>query len=487
MSLSAVEVKLDMSIQGLNPDVVTGLPLIMGTCKDGTVGVLQSVDTYGAFKSTLGSGPLVDAVVDHFAVYKGLTPYALAYSLPKQDNGTVGTAVVDKTGLAVAAFGTACEMNAEVYIECVKGGGDGVAKVNVSLDGGESWRMVNKTVVDVTDIGIPDAGLTCQFDFTAGDMDLGDSWTVKLSQPAVSLTEVMTAIQGVHALGYRPEYIVLCFPIDKTDAQSLHAYAVQRWAQNDPTLFAAQYADPTSRSSADIQTWVNGFTAEWDGWESVYNLIATLYARVAESSGEKRWRMSLGSLSGHTSTAQVNQSIGARRHFSMPHLTLPDAYLDAHANDLSNARATCLVNRPGKKIPVIDKGLTMAAENSIYRRWEVMRTAGKIVRLAFAAAEPWVEDEAWAASSKSGMAPADDVGVGGVVKSIKDNLDVMKYKLPSAEIDDYNVEVPEGQALHGPDGVLILIDAKLKPNMEKIRIGLTVGYALLETELLQAA
>ena len=487
MALSAVQVKLDMSIQGLNPDTVTGLPLVMGTCKDGTVGTLYTVDSYGAFKDVLGSGPLVDALVDHFAVYSGLLPYALAYALPKADSGSVGTPVVDKTGDAVATFGAACEMTALLYIECVAAGGDGVAKINISLDGGTSWRAVNQTVAEGVDIGIPDAGLTCSFDFTAGEMDLGDNWTVKLTPPTVSLTEVMAAIQGIHDLGYLPEYIVLCFPVDKTDAQSIQAYAAQRWADTDPVLFACDFAPPASESKADIQTWVNAFTAEWDGWLSPYVNIVPTFTRVSEASGEARLRSTIGTLSGLTATAQVNQSIGARKHFSLPHLTLPTAYQRGHANALSNARGSILVNRKGTKVPVFDKGLTMAAATSIYRRWEVMRTAGKMVRLSEAAAEPFVEDEAWAASTKSGQAPADDVGVRGVVKAISDNLDGMKYKKPSAEINDYHPTVPAGQLLAGPDGVYIEIEGELKANLEKIRIGLKVGYAALETTLIETA
>lgn len=484
MSLSAVEVSLDMSISGLNPDVVTGLPLIMGTCKDGAVGLLYSADVYGAYKNSLGAGPLTDALTEHFLVYQGSTPYALAYPLPKLDAGTVAAAVVDKTGDAVATFGTACEMNAEVYIECVKAGGDGEAKINISLDGGESWRKTGKTVSDGVDIGIPDAGLGCSFDFAAGDMDLGDNWTVKCSQPAVSLTEVMTAIQGVHDLGYRPEYIVLCFPVDQTDAQTIQAYAAQRWNQTDPILFICQYEEPTARTAVAIQTWVNAFTAEFDGWESPYLTVVTGYARVADASGEKRWRMVPGTASGLTATAQVHQSIGARRKFSLPHLTLPKDYLEAHANDLSNARSTVLVNRKGTKVPVFDKGLTMAAETSIYRRWEVMRTAGKIIRLAEAATEPFVEDEAWDKATSSGQAASDDVGARGIVHAISDQLDQMVTAKPSAEINSYVVTVPAGQVLAGPDGIETLIDAKLKPNLGNIKIGLRVGYATLETALI---
>ncbi len=208
---------------------------------------------------------------------------------------------------------------------------------------------------------------------------------------------------------------------------------------------------------------------------------------MAEASGENRLRSVPGNLSGLTATAQVNQSIGARKHFSLPHLTLPDAYQEGHANALSNARGTVLRNRPGTKVPVFDRGLTMAAETSIYRRWEVMRTAGKMVRLMEAAAEPFVEDEAWAASTKSGMAPADDVGVRGIVKAISDQLDTMKYKVPSAEINDYTPHVEPGQLLAGPDGIYIEIDAELKANLEKIRIGLNVAYATLETTLIETA
>ena len=484
MALSTLEITLDMSISGLDPDVETGLPLIMGTSRLGTEGMLYSADKYGGFKGTLGSGPLVDALTEHFLVYGGSTPYALALPLPQLDSGTVGTPAAVVTGDAVANFGAACQMNAEVYIECVKGGATGVAKVNISLDGGESWRVANKTVTDSVDIGIPDAGLTCSFDFNEGTMDLGDNWTVKLSQPAVSLTAVMTAIQAVHDLGYRPEYIVLTFPVDLTDCQTLHAYALTRWASNDPVWFIDQYAEPASRSTDDIQTWVNNFTAEFDGWASVYNLVVTGYARVADASGEKRWRMVPGTASGIVSTAQVHQSIGARNKFSMSHLTLPEAYLEGHANDLSNARGTVLMYRPQSKVVVFDKGLTLADEGTIYRRLEVIRTAAKMVKLCESGAEPYIEDEAW--TGATGPASSDAGGITKLVKAIKDELDQMVKAKPSAELMGYQIEVPEGQAIDGPDGLQILVDGKLKPNLGNIKIGLSVGYGTLTTTLITA-
>ncbi len=488
MPLSGSVITINAYRSGLNPDEVSGLPMILGPRAGSETGQVYAVGPEDDLASLIGQGPLLDALADHLSYYQGRYPYVLAAPVAKADAGTVGT--VDTSGvsgLATLSVGSSCDMDAQVVIECTLAGGSGAAKVRISIDGGNNWEVVNKTVTAAQDIGIPDVGVTAQFDFTGGDMAEGDTWKFSTTAPSVTTTEIMNVVDDVLSRGYQPEFFVIPTPTDATDWATFAAQADYLAAQKRPAWFLTQAAKPTDLSASGLQTWVDGLVAEADGFAHPYVVVNAGYGDVAERSGRLRPRMLTGIASGIFARIQVNQSIGWRGRNPLPNVTLPEYYTQAMATSLLNAGYMPAVPRDFGRPAVFDKGRTMAADNHQFVRIEAVRTVFKAVRLLEMATEPHIESQAWQTAGRKGKATADDLGVSAIVTDQARALRTqMVEALPAAELDDFEIYVPAGQNL-AADGIYEKVTLYGIPNIERVDIGLHFGWATWDVEITATA
>lgn len=488
MGRSKVTFQIDTWSTGLNVDNITGLPVAIGTCSAGVAGQVTPVGPESDLDTQIGVGPLRDFLEDHFTeCHEGnaLNPYVLAVPVTKNDTGTVGTPDTSGvTGLAVATFGSACDMDAEVWVKCVKAGAAGTAQVSISLDGGITYEKT-VTPAEATDIGLPDCGLALSFSFVGGDMALNDIWKVSLTAPAALLTDIMTIVDGLDEVGYWPEYIAIAMSTDSTDWATIHAKAASLLGTKAAAWFLCRTDDPSSTASADLTTWVNSLVSDASGFSSNWLSVCAGYGRVAEKNGRKRWRNLIGKASGMIARAQVNESVGWRGKNNMPDVHLPDDWTNAMASTLIDARYMALVRRPKPRACAFNHAPTMADETSKFGRLESVRVTFKAIRLAEKAVEPYIESPAWEEAGQQGKVGMERIGIASIKTKIEAALQTMTTAQPLSELDRYQVQVPGDQSPAGTGGVYYKLLLYGIPNIAGITIGVAFDFAKWTIELLE--
>lgn len=480
MPISDLDINVNTYAPGLSPDAVAGLPMILGPAATGTPGTVYALDKF-ADPSVLGVGPLYDHVVDYLG-YADKDDIVLAAPVTKSDTGSVGT--VDETGvsgLAALVVGAAADMDADIVIECTKGGASAVAQVRVSIDGGNNWEVVNKTVTTLVDIGIPEVGVSAQFDFLAGDMSLGDVWKFTTGAPTVATTAIMDQVDNALVMGYRPEFFVVPVPTDPTDWATFQAQAEYLLSVERPAGFLTQAAAPAALTAAGLQTWKDTLIAQADGLTHPYVVVNAGFATVSQRDGRVRARMLTGIAAGILARSQVHVSIGWRGANPLTNVTLPTAYGNAIATALVDAGYMPLVRQESGS-PCFDKARTMSPDNHKFRRTEAWRTVFKAVRRLRDATQPYVESPAWQTAGKQGQATASAIGVRAIVDAQVQALETMTKALPMSELDSFEITVPDGQDLVA-NGLYEQVELKGIPALEKITLGINFGWAKWSTEI----
>lgn len=485
--LSSLTVALVDNTPGLTPDQIAGLPVFVGACSVGTAGQIYSLSKDTNLKSVLGVGPLADALNDYFQHFDGrggLEAYALAVPITAADTGTVGTAdTTDVSGLATLTLGTECLMDAEVVIECTTGGASGAAKIRISLDNGSTWERTMKTVTTVVDIAIPDIGLDAEFDFTGGDMALGDVWRIKCTAPTITTASATTALVNMDDMGFRPEFVVVCCPTDSTDWAAYAAHADAMFALNRPLWCLCPSEAPTSRASADLTTWVNTLVADADEYAHKFVNVLSAYGQITERGGRQRWRMMTGVLAAFVARAQVNLSPGWVNPNPLVGIKLPEYFTQGMANSLSNARYTTARRWDGKINPRFDKALMMAEPPSKFAYLESIRVTFKAIRLAYQAALGYMLSPTAQEAGRVGPPEANQVGVAGMVGAMHQALsEHMLKRRPQAELWDFIINVPAGQN-YQTNPVAIMLTLFGIPNLDRVQLLFSFDWGNPETAM----
>jgi len=483
--LSNVSFELNKSTPGINPDQITGLPLVIGVASEAAAGGFYAVGRETDLDTVIGQGPVRDFVDDHLAEYEGNLPYILLGIVEAVNTGTVTMTSTATGSAAMTVNATQADMDADILVKCSKAGGSGVGKVDISLDGGTSWDVLNKTI-GAADLPIPDAGVSASI--TGGAMALGDTWALKAAAPTCTLASVMSMIDEAGEKGYWPEYVAVPQVTAKTDWQTMGAKADEMFASKRPMWFLTKGAAPTTISAADLQTWMNTAVAESDDWSHPFVVVNQTWAEIAETNGRHRVRNTVGIQSGLHAKDQVNFSIGWRGRHPLPRVTLPEHYTDAIANTLSNSRYTVIRRRLKPRNPVFDKALTMADDTSKFTRVESVRTVMKAIRLMEEQVEPYLESPAWQRAGQQGKSSDTEAGVQAILNAMKKGLDTMVTKQPFSELDNYKLSVPsEGQDLAGPNGLFIKAELFGIPNIGSIIVGVHFSWQEWRVELIEEA
>lgn len=169
---------------------VDGVSAKIGVCSSGVAGTtytFRGTDT-ASVVATLGSGPLVDAVIEHLIYSKGKTVYA--HKATATTAGTSSAVTASGGGPTVSLTGAPYDQS-ESIIEIVAGGAVGTSTFRYSLDGGDTYSDIYAT----TSTYLLPSGVTANFAAGTYVADETYSWTD--TAPAMTTTNVGTAFDAL--------------------------------------------------------------------------------------------------------------------------------------------------------------------------------------------------------------------------------------------------------------------------------------------------
>ena len=178
-----------LGLAGANPD---NLHAKLGVSSLGTANTVYAFSDITTLRTTLGSGPLVEALASHLAFPGGPV---LAVPVAASNVGTVGT--VTRVGTSpspgLATTGTPRDKY-DVVARVIAGGAVATATFDISFDGGVTYLPVRATAATVSAYAA-DTGLTLTF--AAGTYVAGDTYTFSTVAPTYSSSDLNTALDAV--------------------------------------------------------------------------------------------------------------------------------------------------------------------------------------------------------------------------------------------------------------------------------------------------
>lgn len=171
----------------------------MGTCSAGALNTLLGFGTPEAVRSTLGSGPLVDALC--LALARGGSPvYGVRVSATTAGASGAVTFTAKDVGTPGPSPGAApsgAPLDAyDVIVEIVKGGAVATSTFRVSFDGGDTWSLIYATAASFATLAAL-TGLTITF--AAGTYQPGDRYTWTTTPPLYASSDLATGLDAILA------------------------------------------------------------------------------------------------------------------------------------------------------------------------------------------------------------------------------------------------------------------------------------------------
>src|SRR6185436_16793991 len=176
---------------GLAPDNIDGLHVKLGISTLGTVNTLYSFTRPTDVLTTLGYGPLPEALCHHLQVAGGP-----AYAMP-MTAGTAGSnsAVTQNGGGPVVTLTGTPVDRFDGIVRIVLGGAVGTATFQFSLDGGDTYSPVTTTASTYL---MPNSGVT--LNFAGGTYVAATTYSFTCTAPYFTTTNLNTAFTALLAL-----------------------------------------------------------------------------------------------------------------------------------------------------------------------------------------------------------------------------------------------------------------------------------------------
>lgn len=237
---------------GVLPPSSGALHAIIGVSSKGALNTPATFASVPALVAAFGGGPLVEAAAHYIELYSrqvvvvrtGQTTAGSATAV--DDDDVAGTSVVTRDVAVVPVD------DLEVVVRIVTGGTLGVTGITLqwSIDGGSSWSPVTAlgtamsfTLPAPTPAGSPAPGV--KFDFAAGTLIAGDTFSTRTSAPQWDGTEIGEALEALRltAAVWRDAHVV--GPIDATLFDAIEAKFVSMSSAHDPHGWTGNVRIPT--------------------------------------------------------------------------------------------------------------------------------------------------------------------------------------------------------------------------------------------------
>lgn len=201
MPLPEVRLTILDGALGILPPPVDQVHLKVGVCNAGSTNTVQAFSDVSAMRTTLGNGPLVEAVAHALVTpTQGQAPRPVyAMRLATTATGAAGsvtaTRVASSTG-TVATTGSAPVDSYEVRVRIANTGGRGVGTFQVSYDGGNTYGAASTIPTGGTSADSA-SGVTLVFD--TGTFEAGDVFSFATIEPQYTAAELATALDAALA------------------------------------------------------------------------------------------------------------------------------------------------------------------------------------------------------------------------------------------------------------------------------------------------
>jgi len=280
--MAAPNATLTVRENGLNlqPPSTAGRHVKMGASSQGTVGTLYEFNTYDQVRSTIGYGPLADAVV--FALgelTQGVAPApVLAMRATASTAATSGSVTPTRTSTStgtVATTGSTPYDSYSVQLVVVQTGALGAGTFKYSLDGGAHFSP-EIVIPSGGTYAIPNTGITAVFTAGAGPIifEAGDLFAWTTVEPKCTTTNLNSAWTSLladprtwgfaHVVGVAADQTDLASRWDAMSTNVNNAAVQRRHVRcfiegptgvSDATLIAAMAIKQNSRMvvSADVE------------------------------------------------------------------------------------------------------------------------------------------------------------------------------------------------------------------------------------------
>lgn len=386
MGLPDAKVKIKDGGLGLVAAANSGLHAKVGVCSAGVANQIVSISDESQI-SSLGTGPLVDALYDSFAAGA-----RIVYVVPVAGDtaGVVGTVTADKTGTGnMTVTGTPLDAF-DLVVVIVDPGAKNVATFQYSLDGGDTFSS-KITVPTALTYGISNTGLTLNFteaaETPANSFKTDDTYKCHISAPTPSVESVNTAIDVLLNSKYLYEFIHLVGPSDNSMWAALDVKAAAAESKYRYIHFLAEARGPSDAETVD--QWVTALLTMISSFASTrVSVCAGRFELVDMGTGRIVNRNGAGIYAGRVSKIAIQKSPGEVMEGSLPGIKelRPVGINDGHILALDEARYITFRQYIGLAGFYITNGRMAAESVSDYRYVELRRPMDKACAQVRAAA-----------------------------------------------------------------------------------------------------
>ena len=209
MSLPEVAFTITDGALGILPSSSDYVSAKIGCCSSGTVNTVYGFTDQGTVVSTLGSGPLVEALCHQLAVAGGIVYGVRATGTTAGSNSAV---TQSGTGPVVSVAGTPLDAY-DVKIKIIVGGALATATMKYSLDGGVNYSQEIATAATYVIAG---TGLTLTM--ASGTYAAAEVYSFTAVAPVYDATSLGVAMTALFAAAYSYKFVHIVGQVAGNDA-----------------------------------------------------------------------------------------------------------------------------------------------------------------------------------------------------------------------------------------------------------------------------
>lgn len=401
---------------GQPPKGEDGQQLKVGSAEGGDANKIYEFGSYFDAKQVLVSGPLLDAVKQHFEEFskeKDQTPPRLFVVRPVNDvAGSRGA--VTHTGTGAATYATAGTVTGtrKFIIEIITGGAAATATYRKSTDGGKTWSGALTTPASASPISLA-AGVTIAFTNDAtpsASFVAGDTYEFSCVGPTASLSNTLTAIRAakqfhdvkfVHVLGAFAASFWVTLAALRSEWITKYKHRV---------FFIVEAIARDIENSETVATWATARINDAKAFKEL-GVLPVIQRATYSVTGDIRNLANV--LAAKLSAARVHESPGFVDKFAFLTVTALEDY-DALSNrDDDDKSWLDLLQENGYIVAVkyedypgfyFSSAKTMAPETSSFNRIQKLRTADKVCVVTRRAIMKYIQSPNHAEAGLGGVA-----------------------------------------------------------------------------------
>lgn len=442
---------------GLLPESNTGIHFKIGVSSSG-----ESNKIYGFSKSNpelvadkLGSGPLVDAMLDSFQSGAQAIYCVKAAASVEGAIGTINHIGTGKATYTASGFPTG---EYEICFQIIKDGAFNEAQYQYSLDGGDSFT-VKSTIPSNGKIELGDTGIILTFVQAEENPNLsfvkGDIYTFSTMAPTMSNADFLNALAVVKNSNYEYEWIHVVGESGKSVWALAATEADSMEQDHNPIHFVFEARN--IRENEDIDAYVTAVLADTEDFASPRVSIVVARAEIAALDGRVRNSNGAGVYTGTLAKAKVQESVGKVLSFQLKSVIglRPLGLNNSHILQLDKAGLVTFREYIGLEGYFITNGRMKVSAISDYRYVETRRVADKAARLTRNAALRFEHSE------------GDTDGINNLRANLKHALGVM---VDAGEIVDCEIDIPENQDIISTETLEVITELEPVPIMRWITV-----------------